>query len=230
MALTALQVAAAAYIGGFTGNTVVQAVQVAYAESSWNPSASNSCCYGLWQINKGAHADLFKKYKWDNPADNARMANIIFQKEASLLHPEGQWCSHGKPPNGCNPWQGYGNANYNSKKNEAEMAYAQLKKALQSGKSAEDVLGTKGSANNRSVEGTVNDAVGAVTSPITAVADMFNRAGSWITNPDNLMRIFKVVAGGAVVLIGAAAMMDKEIGSVAMNVVPAGKIAKVLKK
>lgn len=34
--------------------------------------------YGLWQIFKPAHPELFKKYNWSNPADNAKMAFIIW--------------------------------------------------------------------------------------------------------------------------------------------------------
>ena len=53
----------------------------------------------------------------------------------------------------------------------------------------------------------------------------FNRMGAWITNPDNLVRIVKVVLGGFVILVGGAALMDKQV----MNVTPAGRIIKAVK-
>lgn len=34
--------------------------------------------YGLWQIFKPAHGELFKRYNWRNPSDNAKMAFIIW--------------------------------------------------------------------------------------------------------------------------------------------------------
>lgn len=222
MALTALQVAAAAYIGGFSGNDVVEAVKVAYGESSWNPQAKNSCCYGLWQINANAHKDLMKKYKWDNPADNARMANIIFQKGAGILHPMGGWCTSGKPPSGCNPWQAYGNSNYKSKDAEAKAAWAELKSRIGKGEKPEAILGS-----SRSDGATGEPNLGGLNGPgplnvIGPIIDAFNRMGHWITNPDNLARILKVVMGGAVILVGGAIVLNKQI----TDVIPAGRIAK----
>lgn len=224
--LTALQVAAAAMIGGFSGNDIVEAVKVAYGESSWNTTASNSCCYGLWQINKNAHADLFRKYKWDNPADNARMANIIFQKAGSLLHPEGRWCSSGHPPNGCNPWQAYGNAAYNSKDAEAKAAYAELRKQISQGKSAESILGTSRTDGSKTPEAGIGGNIVGAVSGMGGIISAINRAGAWITNPDNLRRILKVLMGAGVILVGAAIILEKPVGTVVSNVVPAGKAIK----
>lgn len=81
--LTAQQIAGAAQQAGFTGNDLVIAVAVAFAESGGNTEAVNhnangSTDYGLWQINT-VHGSLLNQGDKFNPIDNARMAFTVFK-------------------------------------------------------------------------------------------------------------------------------------------------------
>lgn len=209
-ALSAEQVAAAAYLGGFRGvNDLVNATAVAFAESSWNPAAANPCCKGLWQINLSAHPGMSKNVL--DPVQNAKYAYQIFRAA-------GGWCTSGKPPSGCNPWQGYGNSNYQSKKAESAKAVADLigRIAISGPSAAKSILGNSW---NEQINSGASDAAKAVLGPAEVLISAFNRMGKWITNPDNLMRIFKVVMGGVIIIVGGAALMDRQIVNVAGGVV-----------
>jgi hypothetical protein len=52
---------------------------ICLAESGGDPYAiSSTGDYGLWQINRAAHADLFVHHRWQNPVDNAAMARSVY--------------------------------------------------------------------------------------------------------------------------------------------------------
>lgn len=202
MALNGVQVAAAAYIGGFTGNNIVQAVQLSYALSGWDPSKVSNDHFGLWQIKKSAHPSLFAQYQWNNPADNARMANVLFQSSGGLLHPEGSWSA----------WSGaYDQAKYDAAKAGAQRDYDELKKELKAGKSPEQILGASRSDGAKSPEGGIGgQVVNAVTNPLGALF----QANIWI-------RVGEVALGLILIAVGVAKLT---------NAVPAAtKIAKVVK-
>lgn len=219
MALNAQQVAAAGYLGGFTDPKILgEAVAVAYAESSWNPKASNSCCHGLWQINTQAHPSMSTNVY--DPVQNARYAHAIYSQA-------GGWCTSGKPPN-CNPWQGYGNSRYKEKLVESTSAAMLVVSAIHSGKSPQDLLGMKYDVSTWNPASDIASGLtgGAITNPIAPIITAVNRMGKWVTNPDNLARILKVVMGGAVIVVGAAIILEKPVGTVVSNVLPAGKAIK----
>jgi len=225
-------VAGYAAAAGFTGNDIITAVAVAKHESGFRSDAANSCCVGLWQINVKAHKE-YTSDQMKNPMANAQAAYKIFKAA-------GGWCTSGSASSHtCNPWQAYGSNqpgdSWASALKTGQDAYAKILAAgigsdILSGKSSTDaqkklqekgldcvgmdILGGSGIGNPL-------DAAGAFVSA-------FNRMGKWITDPDNLMRIFKVAAGGAIILVGAAALMDKEIKTV-VGATPVGKIAKVVK-
>ena len=75
-------VAAAALLGGFPPSQVPTAVAVARGESSYNTAASNSCCTGLWQVHRTAHADKIARHgglaKLTDPVVNATIAHEIW--------------------------------------------------------------------------------------------------------------------------------------------------------
>ena len=65
------------YIGCGANPTIMTAI--CRAESGANTLAvSPTHDYGLWQINYAAHSALFSRYGWRQPADNAKMAGIVF--------------------------------------------------------------------------------------------------------------------------------------------------------
>lgn len=82
------QIAAAAAAAGFQGKDLVTAVAVALAESSGNPNALNpSGAAGLWQILRSAHPELFARYQWNDPNDNARMAYSVWRAAGNSWSP-----------------------------------------------------------------------------------------------------------------------------------------------
>lgn len=220
-----------AMIGGWrSSNDIITAVAVAMQESGLNTDAANSCCVGLWQINLKAHNTTADKMK--NPVANAQMAFNIWKQA-------GGWCTSGNAAShSCNPWQAYGanqpGRSWQKALTDSRNAYASLiAKGI-----GNDILAGKGSSDptkilaDKGVNCIGMDVLGGsdinLPNPLDAVgtiASMFNRMGSWITNPDNLMRIAKVGLGFAIILVAGAALMDKEIASIT----PVGKIAKVIK-
>jgi hypothetical protein len=155
MALTPVQTAAAAYIGGFMGDDVAAAVQLAMTVSQLDPNKAVNDHYGLWQIKKGAHPGLFKDYKWNNPADNARMANILWQRRANLIHSAGQWSTK--------DWPVLGTPAHVRNKLVADTAWRELQQRMKNGASPEKVLGASLSSGSKTPEG------GAAAGPINAV-------------------------------------------------------------
>lgn len=222
-----------AMIGGFRSqNDIITAVAVAIQESGLNPSAANSCCVGLWQIHLKAHNKTAADMK--NPVANAKAAFDIWKAA-------GGWCTSGSvAKHNCNPWQAYGanqpGRSWQSAVNMATTAYGSLiAKGITSdilaGKSSSDVTQILGKAGADCIIGDILDTGTKIPNPLAAgeaVIAAFNRVGAWVTNPDNLMRMFKVAAGGAIILVASAALMDREIGTV-IGATPVGKIAKVVK-
>lgn len=79
-----------------TSGQIAIAVAVCLAESGGNPNAiSPTGDYGLWQINKAAHENLFNEYRWNVPADNVKMA-------AAVYNAKGNWT----------PWTTYTSGKY----------------------------------------------------------------------------------------------------------------------
>lgn len=73
---------------GFPSNQLNVAQAVAEAESGGNPTAiSSTDDYGLWQINKAAHPDLFDKYTWSDPQQNADMAFAVWKAAGDSWDP-----------------------------------------------------------------------------------------------------------------------------------------------
>ena len=69
----------AAFAAGFRGEDLIMAVAIAGAESSYRPTIRNSIgASGLWQILQSAHQDLFARYDWRDPAQNAVMAFSVW--------------------------------------------------------------------------------------------------------------------------------------------------------
>lgn len=78
-------IAAVAFAAGFRGQDVTIAVAVALAESGGNPYAINvnvnhSVDHGLWQIND-VNGDALAIGDWRDPATNARMARIVWNRQ-----------------------------------------------------------------------------------------------------------------------------------------------------
>lgn len=83
-----------ALAAGFTGQDLVVAVAVAGAESSYRAEARNSIgASGLWQILESAHPDLFARYNWRDPEQNAVMAHSVWTAAGRSWKPWTAWTS-----------------------------------------------------------------------------------------------------------------------------------------
>jgi hypothetical protein len=222
--LTPLQVAAAAYLGGFRGDEIQQAVQVAFAESSWDTNAQNPCCKGLWQINLKAHPEAVNG-DWKDPVHNAYNAHNIFVAAGS------NWCRTGRPPN-CNPWAGYGTSAYNKAYGQAHMALAQLRQQMQGKDEKAVAKGILGNLTKDTSPGTPD----AVAGTLDAVQNNFipgvleiGKFFSALTQGSTWIRIAEGALGVMLLGLGIAAITKgTPIGS-AIRSTPIGKVAKVLK-
>jgi hypothetical protein len=227
--LTPLQVAASAYAGGFRGNEIQEAVQVAYAESSWNTDAgpNSTCnCRGLWQINLDAHKNmpsLIPNFNVTDPVDNALAAKKIYNKA-------GGWCAKGKPPN-CNPWAGYGTARYKQAYGQAHMALAQLRQRFQGHKESDvvkeilaGVTSKTGLSAGLQVPEEITGAVGAVTNFIPGVKEI-GSFFSALVDADTWIRVAEVALGVLLIAVGLATLAPT---SALVRKTPVGRIAKAI--
>ena len=83
--ITPAAAASAASSAGFPASVVPIMVAIAMAESSLNTTATHtnsngSVDYGLWQINT-VNADALRLGNWQDPATNARMAKMIYDRQ-----------------------------------------------------------------------------------------------------------------------------------------------------
>lgn len=245
--LKAYQVAAAALAGGFPPNEVPRAVAVAKGESSFNTKASNSCCQGLWQINRKAHASAIAAAggvdKLDDPVVNAKLAYGIWKAA-------GGWCTSGRVGQ-CNPWQAYGVSNltgsWSSKLAEGARAYAEVQKRQQSGESLQSMTASTVGFPLPNFDanpfdnfggdvpglGDLADAAGAIAGFAQAVVDFGNRVGAWIADPQSWVRVAEVVGGGLLVALGLRIAFNKQVTDLGRTVVkyvkPGGKAAQLAK-
>ena len=73
---------------GFPAGEAQTASAVALAESSGNPNAiSVTNDFGVMQINKSAHPELFRQFIWNDPLQNMRMALVVFQQAGNKWSP-----------------------------------------------------------------------------------------------------------------------------------------------
>lgn len=203
--LTTDQVTALAYNAGFRGDVLWKMVAIAWGESSFRTDATSytGCCHGLWQIND---RDAWPQFRANvnDPTTNAKYAFKIYKAQ------------------GLKAWSAYGGSNYNSKVKEAQASALKLSAnpASQAGILDTIAKGTGLTATSNALPNLPNP-----LAPAEAAISVANRVGHWITDPDNLMRIFKVLMGAGVIVVGAAIMGDKAILNVASNAIPVGKAA-----
>lgn len=68
-------------VGGGIWDPIIMTA-IAGAESGWNTTAkSPTDDWGLFQINKYYHQELFREYTWYNPLDNTRMAFAVWKSQ-----------------------------------------------------------------------------------------------------------------------------------------------------
>jgi hypothetical protein len=203
MALKATEIAKHAAAAGFRGADLQTSVAVALAESGGNPSARNLSSRedsrGLWQINVRAHTEFANANLYD-PATNARAARTVLRKQ------------------GWTAWSVFSNGKFLLYMPTAGVAVRSLPGGVDTG----DPIGD-------AAAGAVDSTVGGVIDTgrsIASIGELAAKAGTWINDPGNWLRIAYVVLGGAL-LIGALVVVAAPM---ATNVIPAGKVVKTVAK
>ena len=223
--LTAEQVAAAAMLGGFPAQAIPTAVAVAYGESTFSTTEANSCCTGLWQIHRTAHADKIKAVggveKLTDPVINAKLANQIYA---------GDWCG-GRAPNGhCQKYEAYGLDNagksWAEKQRIGVEAYQKLQADVAAGKTPASILGTSGGGGGLGLPsvpglGAVTDTAGALMSGTKAIVDTINKVGAWVADPQSWVRVAEVVGGLVLVIIGLRITFSSQIDAASQKIIGA---------
>lgn len=69
-----------------------------------------------------------------------------------------------------------------------------------------------------------------VPDAIENLDDAVGRAGAWASNRDNWIRVLKVVAGGALLIVGVGQLVVKPVAAGAAAVAPVGKVVKAAGK
>jgi hypothetical protein len=86
--LSGPQLTQLALAAGFPAADAQKASAVGLAESAGNPNAiSPTHDYGIMQINISAHPELFHQYIWSEPAQNMKMAFIVYQQAHNSFSP-----------------------------------------------------------------------------------------------------------------------------------------------
>jgi hypothetical protein len=179
---------------------------IALAESSGNPKAHNPIppdnSYGLWQVNMLGSMGASRRKSF-GILSNDQLYNPATNARAAKKIKDSQ---------GLKAWSTYTNGAY-KKHMGKKPAWSHEQSLL------EQATGGIGGA----VDGAIDTG--------TAIADgvgVAMDAGEWLSNPSNWVRILYVV-GGAALLLGGFQVMARPLINKATDMVPTGKIAKVLK-
>jgi len=195
------EIARLAQAAGFRGADLQTAVAVALAESGGNTTATNrntngTVDTGLWQINS-----VHGFSNLTDPATNARAAKTVLGRQ------------------GWSAWSVFKSGKFLLYMPTAGAAVLSLPGGVATG----DPLADKASGAVQSGVSTLGDITGAKAAG--QALSLAAKAGTWINDPRNWLRIAYVVLGGALV-IGALVMI---VAPVASNVVSAGKIVNAVK-
>lgn len=227
--LTPIQVCAAMKLAGWPPSEWATGAAVAMGESSDIADNVNqsSGAYGLFQILKSAHPELFAKLKspdeWKDPIVNAEMALSVWQGRGS------KWDRGG--------WEAYGGPQYQAALPAAQAASAQLRQNLeQQGNSQAQAqmlvnlmtpvspvlqawTGTADALLNEIAQGASVAGNFAVTSGaalnqtitsspldwLSTIGDFFSRLGQ----ANTWLRIGEFLLGGALIVVGVAHMASE---------------------
>jgi hypothetical protein len=210
---------------GLTPARARVAAAVGMAESGGDPNAHNTNAatgdnsYGLWQINMlGKLAPerlvLFGIKSNDqlfDPQTNARAMRILSANGADF-----------------SPWSAYKSDAYKEFLNVpvTDQTKDPLWKSILNGAIGGVVPGYGARDLIPGVGGITDTAQG-----IGSAVETLNKTASWLSNSENWVRVGYVVGGGAMILVGLVMMVQSSsLGTAAMNIVPAGRVANLVKK
>lgn len=191
-------VAKAAKAAGFPNGELVTAVAVAYAESTFNASATHknsdgSTDYGLWQINSSHGFPELSNGSWATPTVNAQLAYRVWKAQGWNA-----WSVH-------KPSDAIGYARYVAAIPAAE-AFVLAGTGVSA--AAAGAVGLPGDAAS-SAAGTAEDALTLTAEiakePLTVL--------KWFEQPDTWWRILKLGVGSALLITGVYLLVTSAIAA-----------------
>lgn len=202
--LTQSQVYAIAVSTGLPQPKLMTAI--AMAESSGRTNVVNPIgCVGLWQINQPEHVKdhpSWSKAWLSNPVNNARAAKVIYQAQ------------------GLEAWQSYTDGRFKQYMDSTAQGVGDIDPL--------DPFGLiKGNQGSDAV-----DLAGNAAGGLGDIASFAAKAGNWISNPRNWLRIVYVMGGVALVVVGVSSLARPYVtkaANAATDVIPQGKALKAVK-
>ena len=202
--LTQSQVYAIAVSTGLPQPKLMTAI--AMAESSGRTNVVNPIgCVGLWQINQPVHVKqhpTWTKAWLSNPVNNARAAKVIYQAQ------------------GLEAWQSYTDGRFKQYMDSTAQGVGDIDPL--------DPFGLiKGNQGSDAV-----DLAGNAAGGLGDIASFAAKAGNWISNPRNWLRIVYVMGGVALVVVGVSSLARPYVtkaANAATDVIPQGKALKAVK-
>lgn len=183
MGLTSIQVMQTARAAGWTGQDLLTAGAVCWAESSGNPNAHNTSggadARGLWQINvaRNAHPEYASQNMYD-PKANAAAAYAIWKRD------------------GWGPWQAHNNGSY--------LLYLPMMTSAATAAGGL-MVATDPVGSAKEAAGQVADTVGGIADVPGALLQAVEepvKILAWLTQSGTQIRIAKVVVGAGLVMLG----------------------------
>lgn len=199
------EIGAYAYTAGVKDiANLTRAIAVAVAESGGNPNAHNTTApddsYGLWQINMRGDLGPDRRSKLGISSDSQLFDPAINARAMFMISGGGKnWGA----------WSTFGGLRFYAALPRAEMA-------------AVGLVTIGGSGLPQAATAAVDQAREATQAVGDAVAQV-RKAGAWLSDRNNMLRIAKVTVGGALVVTGL-------VMTVGTGVLPLGKVGKIAGK
>lgn len=204
--LSQAQIAMVARSAGLPGDPEVWAA-VAMAESSGRTDVVNSIgCVGLWQINQPAHVGSHPTWtvKWlQDPVNNAKAAKAVYASQ------------------GWSAWEAYTGPDGKGSDGPWKQFYKGGSAGTGSTTQAWDPFDPFGILPDGSTD-PLHEApgfkqFGDIATGVAAMAETMQKAGAWLSNSKNWLRIAYIAGGGLLVIVGtyivAAPLVGKAAGS-----------------
>lgn len=193
--LTAVQIGQWAASAGFPKEELGNAIAIALAESSGRidavggPNANGTYDYGVWQINEGAHPQLFQQYPQWWSAANGKMAFDVWTRAGN------KWT----------PWSVWNSGAYRFYSPEALAAASKIDPIEISPESDPDPISA------------IPEALNEIGNAFKSIAGGVGKAGQWMGEGGNWVRVAQVVAGGAMLLSALTIVMKPLISQIPLG-------------
>jgi hypothetical protein len=217
---SAQQLADAAFRAGWRGQDLIVAVAVGLAESGGNPAARNTSggadSRGVWQINvaAGAHPEYADRNLYDLDTNAAAAFEI--------------WKAHG-----WGPWQAHNNGAYLLRM-PAALAAVEARGLNKIGAAASDAASAAAAGAFGGVGiGALSDAAhnipgaDALSAARSGLAIVW-KAGAWMADPHNWLRVVQVAVGGGLIIGGIVIVARPVLEPIGKKAAKGAKVAALL--